>query len=81
MLAATPLDTRAGRRLYGFSVRMRTIVILVLSTLAALPLGSLAAQSTHPDLNGRVFAEQGGPLKGASVFIYTAGPKVGVGTL
>ena len=60
---------------------MRMIAILALSLLAALPLCSLADHSARPDLNGRVFAEQGKPLEGASVFIYTAGPKVGVGTL
>jgi len=81
MLAVLRLTAELDGGFMVSSVPMRTIVILVLITLAALPLGSLAAQSMHPDLNGRVFAEQGRPLKGASVFIYTAGPKVGVGTL
>jgi hypothetical protein len=65
----------------GLRVVMRTIVTMALSTLTALSAGGLAAQSTHPDLNGRVLTESGSPLNGASVFIYTAGPKVGVGTL
>src|ERR1051325_2695266 len=80
-VAATLLDSRAERRLDGFHSRMRMIVILALGLLAAVVHCSPADQSARPDLNGRVFAEQGSPLKGASVFIYTAGPKVGVGTL
>ena len=59
-------------------VLMKTIVILALSTLVAWFPGSLAAQSIRPDLNGRVLTESGSPLNGASVFIYTAGPKIGV---
>ena len=33
----------------------------------------------RPDLAGRVVAEDGTPLSDASVFIYTAGPRVGPG--
>jgi len=39
------------------------------------------ADAPHPDLNGHVFTPNGSPLKDATVFVYTAGPKVGKGTL
>jgi hypothetical protein len=60
---------------------MKTIVPGIVSTLAALIVGGLAAQPAHPDLNGRVFADGAQPLTGATIFVYTAGPKVGVGTV
>ena len=59
---------------------MKPATLLILGGLAALMVPRLAAQSVRPALNGRVSAE-GKPLQGASIFIYTAGPKVGVGTL
>jgi len=60
---------------------MKTAALLFLGLVAALDSDSAAAQRTRPDLNGHVFSEQSQPLKAASIFIYTAGPKVGVGTL
>ena len=39
------------------------------------------AQAAGPKLTGTVLDEDGKPLSGASVFIYTAGPKEGVGIL
>jgi hypothetical protein len=38
-------------------------------------------ETKRPDLNGVVQSTNGQAVAGASVFIYTAGPKVGVGFL
>jgi hypothetical protein len=46
--------------------------------LAVFATGSLFAQD-KPDLTGKVVNEVGGPIADASVFIYTAGPRVGPG--
>jgi hypothetical protein len=48
--------------------------LLLFSTLSALAL-------QRPDLTGTVLTDGGKPLPDATIFIYTAGPKVGVGTL
>ncbi len=45
------------------------------------PFSSWSAESRHPDLTGKILTEENSPLKGATVFIYTAGPKVGLGTI
>src|SRR6266496_2855775 len=50
------------------------------SALLALTVGG-AAQAAGPKLTGTVLNEAGKPLSGASVFIYTAAPKEGVGIL
>lgn len=39
------------------------------------------ADSPRPDLTGRVLSGEDSPLQGATVFIYTAGPREGVGIL
>ena len=46
--------------------------------LAVFATGSLLAQE-NPDLTGKVVNEAGAPVGDASVFIYTAGPRVGPG--
>ena len=51
----------------------RIAVLLVAFFALAVP-----AQE-KPDLTGRVVTEQGAPIADASVFIYTAGPRVGPG--
>ena len=46
--------------------------------------GEAAADSTNvarPDLTGQVLTQETSPLAGATVFIDSAGPKVGRGTL
>jgi peroxiredoxin/uncharacterized GH25 family protein len=48
--------------------------------LLALCVGG-AAQAAGPKLTGTVLSDAGKPLPGASVFIYTAAPKEGVGIL
>ena len=53
---------------------------LMLSLLAVSMVTALAAPP-RPDLTGTVLTDTGKPLANATVFIYTAGPKVGIGTL
>jgi hypothetical protein len=48
-----------------------TSLLLTLSTAAAPP---------HPDLKGTITTPQGQPLQGATVYVWTAGPKVGTST-
>ena len=45
---------------------------------AVFATGSLFAQE-KPDLTGKVVNEEGAPVADASIFIYTAGPRVGPG--
>ena len=54
---------------------MNRIVGLFVAVCATL---SLSAQE-KPDLTGRVVSEAGTPIIDASIFIYTAGPRVGPG--
>lgn len=50
------------------------------SYICVAVLGAIAVQaSDRPDLTGRVVDPDGNPVKDASVFIYTAGPRVGPG--
>jgi hypothetical protein len=51
------------------------IAVLLVALCATI---SLSAQE-KPDLTGRVVDEGGAPIADASVFIYTAGPRVGPG--
>ena len=50
------------------------------SLFVAVAFHTSAAQSgayaLRPDLEGRVHTQNGSPLKDATVFIYTAGPRV-----
>jgi hypothetical protein len=53
---------------------------LVESVIAvALSVGSACGELARPNLSGRVEREGGGPVNDVTVFIYTAGPKVGAG--
>ena len=58
---------------------MRNKLFVIISALMGFVVASSAA--ARPDLTGHVKNEDGSPLPKASVFIYTAGPKVGTGTL
>ena len=42
---------------------------------------SADTETKRPDLNGVVQSTNGQPIADASIFIYTAGPKLGVGFL
>ena len=57
---------------------MKSISVL-LPLVALSTFSALGAQK--PDLTGTILTDPGKPLANATVFIYTAGPKVGVGTL
>ena len=57
------------------------ILLFAVAFVLCSPFRSWSAESQHPDLTGQVLTEQDTPLKGATVFIYTAGPKVGLGTI
>jgi hypothetical protein len=57
------------------------MVLFAAAYVLCSPIGSWCAESRHPDLTGKVLSEEDTPLKGATVFIYTAGPKVGLGTI
>ena len=58
---------------------MKTPAVFLAATVGIL--GMSAATKERPHLSGEVLTERDVPLQSASVFIYTAGPKVGVGTL
>ena len=61
---------------------MRIMPLLVLGAgVLARWAGVGSDNAARPDLTGAVLTEDGSPLKGATVFIYTAGTKVGRGTL
>lgn len=67
--------------------RLRTVMALAISactiigTLQGIGSPADTEKSTHPDLTGVVSDQDGKPLQGATVFIYTAGPKEGAGIL
>jgi hypothetical protein len=61
---------------------MKEFPKILLSAIAILSLAVLGARAeTRPDLTGTVAACDGTPIAGASVFIYTAGPKQGTSSL
>ena len=74
-------------------MRFRSLVRnvhLVPCLLLAAFVGALSPIRAHaaatpatarPDLTGRVISQEGQPVTGASVFIYTAGPRVGPGDI
>jgi hypothetical protein len=49
------------------------------ATFTLATISAFGAQ--RPDLTGTVLTDAGKPLANATVFVYTAGPKVGVGSL
>ena len=67
-LAAAPLTI--------FRQALRTAAIAV--TFLAC---NSVANSTRPNLSGRVVDETGEPVANATVFVYTAGPKIGSGVV
>ncbi len=72
---------RAGRGVHGRTeagTRLGQLLAMIF-TLANLDATALAAE--RPDLTGRVTRTDGSPVTNATVFIYTAGPKIGTGVL
>ena len=70
----------------GKWMRVRSVVstCVAFGLLAAaqrIGLGAASPSLNRPDLNGVIKDHEGKPLREASVFIYTAGPKEGVGIL
>lgn len=56
--------------------RLAAVVVLVLTAGLCLAAGAADAKPAL-DLTGAVQSKQGQPVANASVFIYTAGPRVG----
>jgi hypothetical protein len=61
------------RRLFPF--------LLALAVCALNCKNTLRAEEEAPDLTGNVFSNDGSPIRNATVFIYTAGPKTGTANL
>ena len=62
----------------------KTQVLLIASLVSVSafnPARAAEPKPPRPDLTGTVRTKEGAPLKDASVFIYTAGPRVGPGFL
>ncbi len=57
------------------------LVPCLLANGPSFAAGAEAKVARRPDLTGSVSAPDGSPLPGASVFVYSAGPKVGRGML
>ena len=62
-----------------FSMLARQFLSISLLLVSVQP--SRLAAADAPDLTGVVKSKSGEPLPGASVFIYTAGPRVGSGVI
>lgn len=60
---------------------MKTKQWIGYAALALLSLVGVWAETTRPDLLGRVVREDGTPVTNATVFIYSAAPKQGTGAL
>src|SRR4030095_8535752 len=56
-------------------------LLVALSVAMSTLITSLQASGDHPDLQGQVLHDDGSPVAKATVFIYTAGPKIGTATL
>src|SRR5262249_21399907 len=72
---------RLGNRRYSRFGNLR--YPLLLQTLSALLLAfaTSALAQDKPDLTGKVIDSGLNPLKNATVFVYTAGPRVGTGVI
>lgn len=57
----------------------RLVPLLLLLAVVSSP--GAEAEKKRPDLTGGVRSTNGQPIPRASAFIYTAGPKVGIGFL
>ena len=57
------------------------LTFFLLTSAAVLAAAPEISQARRPDLTGHVFTQGGSPLENATIFIYTAGPKEGRGTL
>src|SRR6266536_754660 len=73
--------SRKSRPTYPLFSRFTCMKVSVLVGLTLFAFTALAAPGARPDLTGRVLSEDGSPVPKATVFIYTAGPKVGSSSL
>ncbi|MGD0652067.1 MAG: hypothetical protein ABSA97_13190 [Verrucomicrobiia bacterium] len=62
---------------------MMRFALVISVSLAVLGAGQIAARAAdaRPDLTGVVKSQSGQPVTNASIFIYTAGPRLGAGLL
>ncbi len=61
-------------------IRFASVIGVWLATLAAGPITARTTDA-RPDLTGVVKSQSGQPVTNASIFIYTAGPRLGAGIL
>ena len=66
------------RGVFLFMKRIAWFSVMLGGLIAVLNILQVAAQE-RPDLGGVVLNDSGEPVRDASVFIYTAGPRVGPG--
>ena len=60
-------------------MKMSRIAVFVVGLMTALAVVAQEKTPDRPDLTGKVVGENGTPVSDASIFIYTAGPRVGPG--
>jgi hypothetical protein len=60
-------------------MKMCRIAVFVVGFTMALAAMAQEKTPERPDLTGKVVSEDGTPVSDASIFIYTAGPRVGPG--
>ena len=53
----------------------------MITQLALVLVVGLAQQAEDADLEGKVLTEAGAPVSGATVFVYTAAPRIGTSPL
>jgi len=63
------------------NIRCFTTAVLLSAAFVAARSAFAETNQPKPDLTGVVKTKDGQPITGASIFIYTAGPRVGVGYL
>ena len=66
---------------FTYLIMKTAIACLFVAVAFYTPSAQSGADALRPSLNGHVFTQNDAPLKDATVFIYTAGPRVGKGTL
>jgi hypothetical protein len=57
------------------------LLVIWTATPTILMMNQAQAQTSRVDLTGVIQSKAGRPIPGASAFVYTAGPKLGIGFL
>ena len=65
----------------AYDLRFLTAVASLFVALGAARLAAAETNQPKPDLTGVVKTKDGQSITGASIFIYTAGPRLGAGYL